>query len=44
MDMLIVGFGFGFLAGAIVFDQLWRHVRRLEKRLASLSLYSLGDD
>jgi hypothetical protein len=27
-------FGFGLLVGAALLDQLWRHVRRLERRLA----------
>jgi hypothetical protein len=29
-------FGFGFLVGAIVFDQLWRYVNRLGDRAAKL--------
>lgn len=31
---LLIGFGFGFVVGAWVFDLLWRHINRLEKRLA----------
>jgi hypothetical protein len=30
----MTAFGFGLLVGAALLDQLWRHVRRLERRLA----------
>lgn len=37
----MIEFGWGFLLGAFVFDQLWRYLRRLENRLRELSG---GDD
>jgi hypothetical protein len=32
-----VGLGLGYLAGAVIFDQAWRHLRRLESKLAELA-------
>ena len=36
----LLWFGAGFLAGSILFDQLWRAHRRIAKRIAALTNHS----